>query len=258
VTNIHPQAIVDPSANIAEGVTIGPFSIIGADVTIGANSWVGPHVVINGPTSIGTGNRIFQFASLGEAPQDISYKGEATRLELGDNNVIREHVTISRGTSHGGQVTRVGSDNFIMAYTHIGHDCQVGNNNIFANGVQLGGHVHIGDHVNLAGMALIHQFVNVGSYSFCGMGAGVSKDVPPFVMVARNPAAPFGLNAVGLKRKGFDKDTIIQLKRAYKILYMSGLKLDEALVSISELGDDAGKVAEFIEFIQASKRSIIR
>lgn len=256
--SIHPQAIVDSSASIADGVSIGPFSIIGANVIIGANSWIGPHVVINGPTSIGAGNRIFQFASLGEQPQDISYKDEPTRLEIGDNNVIRENVTISRGTPHGGEVTRVGSNNFIMAYAHIGHDCQVGNRNIFANGVQLGGHVHIGDHVNLAGMALIHQFVHVGSYSFCGMGAGISKDVPPYIMVARNPASPFGLNAVGLKRKGFDSKTIIQLKRAYKLLYMSGLKLEDALVSISELDDEAGKVADFIEFIQASKRSIIR
>lgn len=256
--SINPQAVVDPSAEIAEGVSIGPFSVIGADVVIGENTIIGPHVVIHGPTTLGENNQVHSFTTLGGAPQDISYKQEPTRLEIGDGNIIRENVTISRGTPHGGGITRVGSNNFIMAYAHIAHDCQVGSNNIFANGVQLGGHVEIGDHVNLAGMALIHQFVRVGSYSMCGMGAGVSKDVPPYMIVARNPATPYGLNSIGLKRKGFTSNAITQLKRAYKILYTSGMKLDEALEAITKLEDEDGKVSAFVDFIKQSKRSITR
>lgn len=258
MSGIHPKAIVDPDAAISDSVTIGPFSVIGAGVSIADNTWIGPHVVINGPTSIGESNKIYQFASLGEAPQDTSYNNEPTRLEIGNNNIIRENTTISRGTPHGGGITRVGNNNFIMAYAHIAHDCQVGSNNIFANGVQLGGHVQIGDHVNLAGMALIHQFVRVGNYSFCGMGSGISKDVPPYVMVAKNPASAFGVNSVGLKRNGFSADAVKQAKRAYKLLYMSGLKLDEALEAISDLEDVDGKITEFVAFIKQSKRSIIR
>lgn len=258
MADIHPQAVVDSSARIAEGVTIGAFSVIAADVEIGEDSWIAPHVVINGPTTIGRENQIHSFATLGGAPQDISYDGEPTRLEIGDNNVIRENVTISRGTPHGGGVTRVGNNNFIMAYAHIAHDCQVGSHNIFANGVQLGGHVEIGDHINLAGMALIHQFVRVGSYSMCGMGAGVSKDVPPYIIVARNPASAYGLNSIGLKRKGFSKESISQLKQAYKHLYSSGLKLEQALEEISRIDDTEDRVAYLVEFIKQSKRSITR
>jgi UDP-N-acetylglucosamine acyltransferase len=258
VTGIHPQALVDPSAEIDESVTIGPFSVIGPDVQIAAGTHIASHVVINGPTTIGKNNEIFQFASLGDAPQDISYKGEPTSLEMGDNNVIRESCTISRGTVHGGGVTRFGSHNFMMAYAHVAHDCQVSDNCIFANGASLGGHVELGDHVTLGGYALIHQHVRVGSYSFCGMGAGVSKDVPPYMMIAGHPAQPHGLNAIGLKRRGFDREEIKRLRQAYKLLYMSGLKLDEAVQAIEQIDTSCAKLAALIDFIKASKRSIVR
>lgn len=258
MSGIHPQAIIDPSAKIDEGVSIGPFSVIGADVQIGADTRVASHVVINGPTTIGTGNDIFQFASIGDAPQDISYKGEPTRLEIGNNNVIRESCTLSRGTVHGGGVTRFGDNNFMMAYAHVAHDCQVGSHGIFANGASLGGHVILGNYVTLGGFALIHQHVRVGSYSFCGMGAGVSKDVPPYMMVAGHPAEPHGLNAVGLKRRGFSSGEIQTLRQAYKLLYMSGMKLDDALDAIQQLDEACEKLAALVDFIKASRRSIVR
>jgi len=257
MSEISPQALVDPSAVIAEGVSIGPFSVIGADVEIGAGTWIGPHVVINGPTRIGENNKIYQFASVGEAPQDIGYQGEPTKLEIGDNNIIRESVTMSRGTVKGGGVTRIGSNNFFMAYTHVAHDCQVGSHVIFANGASLGGHAVINDYVTLGGFALIHQFVKVGAYSFCGMGSGVNKDVPPYMIVTGNPADARGLNTVGLKRRGFSAETIKALKNAYREVYTSGKKLVDAVDALQQ-GEQCAEVETFIDFIKNAERSIVR
>jgi len=257
MSGISPQALVDPSAVIADGVSIGAFSIIGEGVEIGAGTWVGPHVVINGPTRIGDNNKIYQFSSIGEAPQDIGYKDEPTRLEIGDNNIIRESVTMSRGTVKGGGVTRVGSNNFFMAYTHIAHDCNVGSHVIFANGASLGGHAVINDYVTLGGFALIHQFVKVGAYSFCGMGSGVNKDVPPYMIVTGNPADARGLNTVGLKRRGFSPETIKALKNAYREVYTSGNKLVDAVDALLQ-EEQCPEVETFIEFIKNAERSIVR
>jgi len=255
---ISKQAIISDSASLAEGVSVGPFSIIGADVTIGEGTWIGPHVVINGPTTIGKQNKIFQFTSLGEEPQDVSYKGEPTRLEIGDNNIIRESCTMSRGTIHGGEVTRLGNDNFIMAYSHIAHDCQVGSHVIFANGASLGGHVVIQDYVTLGGFALIHQFVKVGAYSFCGMGSGVNKDVPPYIIVTGNPADARGLNSVGLKRRGIETSAIKELKNAYRDVYTSGMKLTDAIKQLRSQKEKCPEVNNFVEFICNAERSIVR
>jgi len=257
MSGISPQAVIDPSAVIAEDVTVGAFSIIGEGVEIGAGTWVGPHVVINGPTRIGENNKIYQFASIGEAPQDIGYKNEPTQLEIGDNNIIRESVTMSRGTVKGGGVTQVGSHNFFMAYTHVAHDCQVGSHVIFANGASLGGHAVINDYVTLGGFALIHQFVKVGAYSFCGMGSGVNKDVPPYMIVTGNPADARGLNTVGLKRRGFSADTIKSLKNAYREVYTSGNKLVDAVEALQQT-EQCVEVSTFIEFIKNAERSIVR
>lgn len=258
MTQVHPQAIVDSRASLADNVSIGPFSVIGPEVEIGEGTWVGSHVVINGPTSIGKHNRIYQFSSLGEAPQDIDYRGEQTRLEIGDNNVIRENCSLNRGTPHGGGVTRFGNNNFMMAYAHVAHDCQVGSYTIFANGASLGGHAVIGDYVILSGFALIHQFVNVGAYSFCGMGAGVSKDVPPYIIVSGNPAEAHGLNSTGLKRRGFSADTIKILRDAYRTVYKSGFKLGDAVKELKAQYADNIEVQYFADFIDSAKRSIVR
>ncbi len=258
MTAIHPTAIIDPSAKLAEGVTVGAYSVIGADVEIGENTWIGPHVVINGPTSIGRENKIFQFASIGEAPQDLKYDGEPTRLEIGDRNTIRESVTINRGTPGGGGVTRIGNDNLLMAYIHIAHDCQVGNHVIFSNNASLAGHAIIGDYVILSGFTLIHQFCSVGSYAFTGMGSAISKDVPPYLMVNGNPAAPHGLNKVGLKRRGFSDEQIRNLNTVYKILYRQGNPYEEAKRQIVAMGDAHDEVKRFAEFLEKSERSIIR
>jgi len=255
---ISPHAIISSSANIADGVSVGPFSIIGDDVEVGEGTWIGPHVVINGPTRIGKHNKIFQFTSLGEEPQDIGYKGEPTRLEIGDDNIIRENCTMSRGTEHGGGITRVGNNNFIMAYSHIAHDCQVGSEVIFANGASLGGHVVIEDYVTLGGFALIHQFVKVGAYSFCGMGSGVNKDVPPYIIVTGNPAEARGLNSVGLKRRGISAESIRALKNAYRDIYISGMKLTEAVEQLQEQDMKCAEVDKFVEFIRNAERSIVR
>ncbi len=258
MSDIHPTAVIDPSASIGEGVSIGPYSVIGADVTIGKGSWIGPHVVVNGPTTIGEENRIYQFASIGEAPQDLKYDGEPTRLEIGDRNTIRESVTINRGTPGGGGVTKVGNDNLFMAYIHIAHDCHVGNNVIFSNNTSLAGHATVGDCVILSGFTLVHQFCSIGSYAFTGMGSAISKDVPPYLIVNGNPSAPHGLNKVGLKRRGFSDETIRELLHAYKVLYRKGLTLDEAKLELAKMAEGSEEVKRFYDFIMASKRSVIR
>lgn len=258
MSTVHPTAIIDPSAKLGVGVSIGPYSVIGADVEIGDNTWIGPHVVVNGPTIIGADNKIHQFSSIGEAPQDLKYNGEPTRLEIGDRNTIRECVTINRGTVSGGGLTRVGSDNLLMAYIHIAHDCVIGNHVIFSNNASLAGHAHVGDYVILSGFTLVHQFCAIGDYAFTGMGSAISKDVPPYLMISGNPAAPHGLNKVGLKRRGFSEQQIRNLIQVYKILYRQGLSLEEATAQIEEMAKTNEEVARFAEFLKNSKRSIIR
>jgi UDP-N-acetylglucosamine acyltransferase len=255
---IHETAIVDPTAVLSDGVSVGPYSVIGPDVTIGSDSQIGSHVIINGPTTIGKNNHIHQFASLGDAPQDKNYQNEPTRLEIGDNNIIREYVTINRGTSNGGGVTHVGEDNFIMAYSHIAHDCHVGNHNILANGASMAGHVHLGDYIVISGFALIHQHVSIGSYSFLAMGSAIAKDVPPYIKVTGNPAKPFGLNTEGLKRRDFSAEALSELKRAYKILYRQGNSLEDALQQLEQAEDACPEIGLMTDFIRHSRRSIIR
>ena len=255
---IDARAVIDPSAKIAEGVTIGPFSVIGADVEIGSGTWVGPNVVINGPCRIGRDNKIFQFASVGEVPQDKKYAGEDTLLEIGDRNVIREFCTLNRGTVQGGGVTRIGSDNWIMAYVHIAHDCIVGDHTIFANNTNLAGHVTIEDYAILGGATLVHQFCTVGAHSFCGMGSAIAKDIPTYMMVSGQPAAPHGLNVEGLKRRGFSAEELQALRRAYKIIYRSGLRLVEAIEELKPVAEQCEVVRPLLEFIQNSSRGIAR
>lgn len=257
--SIHPTAIVDARARLGENVTIGAYTIIGADVEIGDGTWIGPHVVINGPTRIGCDNRIFQFASLGEMPQDKKYGGEATRLEIGDRNTIREFCTFNRGTVQDAGVTRIGNDNWIMAYVHLAHDCQVGNHTIFANNAQLAGHVHVGDWAILGGFTAVHQFVRIGAHSMTGMGTFLLQDLPPYVMASGNPAAPHGINSEGLRRRGFAPETIAAIKRAYKTVYRSGLKLDEALAALTaEVQGGNAALAPLVEFLAMPGRGIVR
>lgn len=255
---IHPTAIIDPSARLADDVKVGPYSIIGADVEIGAGTEIGPHVVIKGPTKIGCENRILQFASIGEDPQDKKYAGEATLLEIGDRNLIRECCTFNRGTVQGGGVTRVGSDNWIMAYVHIAHDCIIGNDTIIANATNLAGHVTIEDYVILGGFTAIHQFCVLGAYSFTGIKSIILKDVPPYVTVSGQPAEPHGLNSEGMRRRGFSAEAIQEVKRAYKILYKSNLKLDEAKKQIAEMAEQCAELKIFSEFLEKSTRGIVR
>jgi len=255
---IDPKAIVSPQAQLASDVTVGPFSIIGPDVQIGPGTVVGPHAVINGPTVIGADNRIFQFASIGDAPQDKKYQGEPTRLEIGDRNVFRESCTINRGTTHDKGVTRIGSDNLFMAYSHVAHDCQVGSKTVFANCASLAGHVEIGDWVTLGGLTAVHQFCKVGAHAFLAGGTIVQRDVPPYVMVAGNPAIPHAVNSEGLKRRGFSEDQIRSIREAYRILYRLDLKLAEAMEKLRAMGVTQPEVKVFADFVAASTRSIVR
>jgi UDP-N-acetylglucosamine acyltransferase len=259
---IHPSAIVDPSAQLDPTVVVGAYSVIGPNVRIGAGSKIGPHVVVEGHTTIGRDNTIFQFASIGAAPQDKKYAGEPTRLEIGDRNTIREFVTINLGTTQDAGVTRVGSDNWIMAYVHIAHDCQLGDNIILANNATLAGHVHLEDWVFLGGFTSVHQFCRIGAHAMTAFTAAVSQDIPPFVTAAGNRAVPAGINSEGLKRRGFSSEQIMAIKRGYKLIYRSGLPLEEAKAALlAEEGkspDAAGYLRELREFIQASPRGIIR
>jgi len=259
--SIHPTALIDPAAQLGENVSIGAYSVIGAGVEIGDGTSVGPHVVIEGPTRIGRDNRIFQFASLGAEPQDKKYAGEPTRLEIGDRNTIREFCTFNRGTAQDAGVTRVGNDNWIMAYVHLAHDCQIGNHTIFANNAQLAGHVHVGDWAILGGFTVVHQFVRIGAHCITAMGTILLQDVPPFVTAAGNPSAPHGINSEGLKRRGFSAEAIAGLRRAYKTLYRNGLKLEEAAANIATaatLQEDSAALVALAEFLSAPGRGIIR
>lgn len=255
---IDPRAAVDPAAELADDVAIGPFSVIGPDVQIGSGTRIGPHVVISGPCSIGRENRIYQYASIAEDPQDKKYGGEPTRLEIGDRNRIREFCTIHRGTVQDNGITRVGNDNLLMAYTHIAHDCQIGNNVIMANAASLGGHVCIEDWAILGGFTIVHQFCRIGAHSFSGMGSAISKDVPPFVMVGGHPAKPHGINSEGLRRRAFGRERISEIKRAYRTLYGADLSLADAREQLAELGETNEDIRLMAEFVAASERSIVR
>lgn len=255
---IHPTAIVDPAASLAEDVEVGPFSVIGPHVEIGAGSVIGPHVVIKGPTRLGQRTRIFQFASVGEDCQDKKYAGEATRLELGDDNVIREGATLHRGTVQDRGVTTIGNRNLIMAYVHVGHDCVIGDDCILANQVTLAGHVTLGDFAILGGLAAIHQFCHFGTHAMAGGGSIITKDTPAYVMINGNPAQAHGLNLVGLKRRGFSREAIKSLTDAYKIVYRQGLTLEQALASLESQPDILPELATFIASLKASNRGITR
>ena len=255
---IDGRAVISPQADIAADVAIGPFSVIGADVVVGAGTWIGPHVVINGPTRIGIDNKIFQFASLGEVPQDKKFKGEHSRLEIGDRNVIRECATAHRGTRQGDGVTRIGDDNLLMAYSHVGHDCRLGNHIVLSNVATLGGHVEIGDFAIMGGLSAAHQFTKLGAHCFVANNAAVTRDVPPYVMAVGQPAEPHSINVVGLKRRGFTDEQIRNLKRAYRTLYRSGLKLKEALERLETAALTQEEVRPLVEFIKRSSRSIVR
>jgi UDP-N-acetylglucosamine acyltransferase len=255
---IHPAAIVDSAARIGANVEIGPYSIIGPDVEIGDDTEIGPHVVINGHTRIGRENRIFQFCSLGEMPQDKKYAGEPTRLEIGDRNTIREFCTFNLGTVQGGGVTSLGDDNWIMAYVHIAHDCHVGNKTIFANGASLAGHVTVDDLVIFGGFTGVHQFCRIGAHVITAASSLVLQDVPPYLMVAGNTAQPYGIHVEGLRRRGFTNEAITELKRAYRTLYKSGLLLEEAKGKLAEQAKTQPDVQLMVDFLETSKRGIVR
>jgi UDP-N-acetylglucosamine acyltransferase len=255
---IDSRAVVSPQAQIAADVEIGPFTVIGPDVVIGAGTWIGPHAVINGPTRIGTGNKIFQFASLGDAPQDKKYKGEPTLLEIGDRNVFRESVTVNRGTTHDRGVTHIGNDNLLMAYSHVAHDCRLGDQIVMANCATLGGHVEIGDWVTLGGLSAVHQHTKVGAHCFIAHNAAVTRDVPPYVLAVGRPAVPHSVNAIGLQRRGFTPAQILNIRRAYRLLYRSGLKLKTALEELDKAAETQMEIRPFVEFIKRSERSIVR
>jgi len=255
---VHPTAIVDPSARIAETAEIGPYSIVGPRVEIGAGTRIGPHVVIGAQTRIGEGNRIYQFASVGEISQDMTAtEDDDTWTLIGDRNVIRENVTINRGTLKEDGATRIGDANWIMAYCHVAHDCQIGSHTIFANNASLAGHVHIGDWVILGGFTLVHQFCRLGAHSFTGYASGLDRDVPPFVLVDGNPAVPRGINTRGLQRRGFDKDSIRLIKDAYRTIYRRDLRLPDAVEALREHEQDT-HIASMIRFIEDSKRGLQR
>lgn len=255
---IHPSALVDPKARLAGNVAVGPFSVIGAQVEIGEESWIGAHVVLDGRTRIGRRNRIFHFASIGAPPQDKKYAGEDSAVEIGDGNTIREYVTINRGTSLDAGATRVGDDNWIMAYVHFAHDCQIGSHAIFANACQLAGHVHVGDWAILGATTLVHQFVHIGAHAFAGMGTYLPQDLPPYVTAAGNIAKPYGINSEGLKRRGFSPESINALKRAYRTLYRSGLGLDEAKRELEAQAAECPEVRLILDFLGCSQRGILR
>ena len=255
---IHPSAVIDPAAELAADVHVGPYTIIGPDVSVGARTDIGPHVVIRGPTRIGEDNRIFQFASLGDAPQDKKYAGEPTRLEIGDRNTIREFVTFNRGTVQDEGVTRIGDDNWIMAYVHIAHDCLIGNQTIFANNASLAGHVHVGDYAILGGFTLVHQFCAIGAHSLTAFGSTIRKDVPPYVTVGGSPARAHGLNMEGLRRRGFPDVVRKQLKDAYRVLYRENLSLQDALARLRELARESAELQVLVDFLENQTRGIVR
>ncbi len=255
---IDPRAIVAADAELGEGVAIGAYSIIGTGVRIGAGSWIGPHAVINGPTTLGSDNKVFQFASIGDAPQDKKYRGEPTRLEVGDRNVFREFCSVNRGTAGGRGVTQIANDNLFMAYTHVAHDCIIGSHCVMSNGSVIAGHVELGDWVILSGYSGVHQFCKVGAHSFLANNAAVTRDVPPYLLIAGTPAEPKGVNSEGLRRRGFDATQITNIRNAYRLLYRSGLKLAAATEQLQALAADQPELLPFVQFLAVSERSIVR
>jgi UDP-N-acetylglucosamine acyltransferase len=256
--NIHPTAQVAPDAELGENVEIGAYSVIGPGVVVGAHTRIGPHAILQGPARLGAHNEIFPFASIGSAPQDKKYKGEPTRLEVGDRNVIREFVTLNRGTTKDEGVTRIGDDNLFMAYSHVAHDCRVGSHCVLANTATLGGHVHLGDWVIMGGFSGVHQFCKVGAHAFIANNAAVTRDVPPYVMAVGQPAAAHSVNAEGLKRRGFTPQQIRNLRNAFRLLYRSGLKLADATEQLAAIAEEQPEVRAIVEFLPRSTRSIVR
>ena len=255
---INPTAIIDSHAELAEDVSVGAFSVIGADVKIDAGTVIGPHVVIKGPTFIGKDNRIYQFTSIGEDPQDKKYASEVTRLEIGDRNTIREFTSMHRGTQQDHCVTKIGNDNLFMAYTHVAHDCLIGDHVIMANGASLAGHVHLNDHAILGGFTLVHQFTQIGQYSFAAMGSAITQDIPPFIMVGGKPTRPHGINSVGMERNEISAEDIRLIRNAYKIIYKMNLRLEDAIERMKELESDSKQLAEMISFLSNVRRGILR
>lgn len=255
---IDPKADIHPDAKIEDDVTIGPWTCIGPEVEIKAGSWVGPHVVIKGPTSIGRNNSIYQFSSIGDDPQDLTYRGEKTRLEIGDNNTIREYCMINRGSTKGDGVTSIGNKNYLMAYVHVGHDCIVGDNTIFNNYAALSGHVTVEDFAIIGGYSAVHQFCTIGAHSFIAKATYITKDVLPYMMIAGHNAEPCGLNTVGLKRRGYSAERLENLRRAYKIIYRRGLTVQQAIEELTPLSAECPEVDNFINALKKSERGIVR
>ncbi|NOS88188.1 MAG: acyl-ACP--UDP-N-acetylglucosamine O-acyltransferase [Methylococcaceae bacterium] len=255
---IDSTAIIDSRAELASDVSVGAYSVIGADVKIAAGTVIGPHVVIKGPTSIGQHNRIYQFASIGDDPQDKKYAAEVTRLEIGDRNTIREFTSMHRGTQQDNCVTQIGNDNLFMAYTHVAHDCIIGDHVIMANGASLAGHVHLNSHAILGGFTLVHQFTQIGQYSFAAMGSAITQDIPPFIMVGGKPTKPHGINSVGMERNGISAEDIRLIRNAYKMIYKMNMRLEDAIEQMSELSSDSIQLAEMINFLRNVRRGILR
>jgi UDP-N-acetylglucosamine acyltransferase len=255
---IHPTAIIDTSAKLASEVTVGPFSVIGPDVKIDVGTVIGSHVVIKGPTSIGRHNRIYQFTSIGENPQDKKYANEVTRLEIGDRNTIREFATLHRGTKQDRSITKIGSDNLFMAYTHVAHDCVVGDHVIMANGASLAGHVQLHSHAILGGFTLVHQFAKIGQYSFAAMGSAITQDIPPFVMVGGKPTRPHGINSVGMERNGIAAEDIRLIRKAYKMIYKMNLRLEDAIDQMEDIAGDSKELSMMVNFLRSVSRGILR
>ena len=259
MAGIHATAVIDPAAKLADDVEVGAYAVIGAEVEIGGGTVVGPHCSILGPTRIGRDNRIHGHAAIGGDPQDKKYQGERVALQIGDRNHIREFVTINRGTGDGGGITKIGDDNWLLAYVHVAHDCHIGSHCVFSNNATLAGHVTVEDHVILSGFAGVHQFCRIGAHAFIGMGAFVNGDVPPYLMVAQEKyARPRGINAEGLKRRGFDAPRIAAIKRAYRALYMGDAKLDEAKAELAEIAAGSDDVRAFLDFIERGERPLLR
>ncbi|MGH8806660.1 MAG: acyl-ACP--UDP-N-acetylglucosamine O-acyltransferase [Noviherbaspirillum sp.] len=262
MTIIHPTAIVNPGAELDSSVEVGAYSVIGPNVRIGVRTKIGPHVVIEGHTTIGCDNTFFQFSSIGGAPQDKKYAGEPTRLEIGDRNLIREFCTFNLGTTQDQGITRIGNDNWLLAYVHVAHDCVVGNNTIFSNNASLAGHVHVGDWVIMSGFAAVHQFCKIGDHAFAGMNTSLTQDVPPFVLLSGNPAAAHGVNIEGLKRRGFTREQIGDIRNAYKLIYKSGLTLEEAKAALAKAEGESPASTTYLrmmrEFLDGTTRGIVR
>jgi len=256
--SIHPTAIIHPSAKLGVDVVVGAYSVIGEHIVIGDRTEIGTHVNISGHTRIGSDNRIFSFAAIGGEPQDKKYKGEPTRLEIGDRNTIREFCTFNCGTVQDGGITRLGNDNWIMAYVHVAHDCEIGNNTIFANNAQLAGHVHVGDWAILGGFTVVHQFVRIGAHSMTAMGTILLQDLPPYVTASGNTAEPHGINSEGLKRRGFSTEAVSAIRRAYKVLYKSGQRLEEAKAAIAEDAITVPELTLLADFLADAGRGVIR